>query len=202
MGSIGPAAPARKKSGPIRAAVLGAGLALLFAVVVTHEWGSGPVPVLSIADPRNVELRRAAAAVLAGDPRNKGVDFRLLRNGDRLTFDLQGVSTDKAPLDVMRVLLQTAQALKEKRYNVVELRFRNAPRFLLPGTAFAVMGAEYTTQNPVYTIRTFPEKLTNPDGSRAFPKWEGGLLGVTGKQMEEVMEVHKRWYLNELAGVR
>lgn len=61
------------------------------------------------------------------------------------------------------------------------------------------MGVEYGTQNPVYTMRTFPENLYRPDGTAAFGTWTGGLFGVLGKQMEDFIEFHKQWYVNELA---
>jgi hypothetical protein len=44
----------------------------------------------------------------------------------------------------------------------------------------------------------FPENLLLPDGSRGFPQWTGGWLGVGAKQMEDVTAFHRRWYLDEL----
>ena len=44
-----------------------------------------------------------------------------------------------------------------------------------------------------YLIRTLPEKLFNPDGTAAFGRWEGGLLGVLSKQMEDVSAAALRW---------
>jgi hypothetical protein len=37
-----------------------------------------------------------------------------------------------------------------------------------------------------------------PDGSRAYPTWTGGLLGVAGKQVEQFGDFHKQWYFNSL----
>ena len=42
------------------------------------------------------------------------------------------------------------------------------------------------TREKLYLIRTLPKKLFNPDGTAAFGRWEGGLLGVLSKQMEDV----------------
>ena len=68
-------------------------------------------------------------------------------------------------------------------------------KFVLEGDYFQTLGKEYGTQNPVYTMRTFPEKLYSPDGQRAFGRWSGGLLGIVGKQMEDFTEFHKQWYV-------
>jgi len=54
-------------------------------------------------------------------------------------------------------------------------------------------------QNPVYTMRTFPQNVYALDGSPAFETWSGGLLGVLGKQLEDFSEFHKQWYLNEIS---
>jgi len=61
-----------------------------------------------------------------------------------------------------------------------------------------MLGKEYSWQNPVYTIRTFPENLINLDGSMAYPEWTGGWLRVTGKQMEDFNNFHKKWYLEDI----
>jgi hypothetical protein len=50
----------------------------------------------------------------------------------------------------------------------------------------------------VYVIRTFPEKLTTPGGVSAFLTWEGGLLGVANKQMEDFNDFHDQWYMQDL----
>lgn len=51
--------------------------------------------------------------------------------------------------------------------------------------------------NPVYTIRTLPEKLRRPDGSRAFSVWTGGMIGVLGAQMDDVNNFAGQWYLDD-----
>jgi len=40
-------------------------------------------------------------------------------------------------------------------------------KFVLEGDYFQTLGKEYGTQNPVYTMRTFPEKLNSPEPSVA-----------------------------------
>ena len=77
---------------------------------------------------------------------------------------------------------------------------RDRTKFLLDGESFRVLGAEYDTQNPVYTMRTFPSKLNRADGAKAFSTWTGGMIGVLGKQMDDFNAFHKEWYLADLAG--
>ena len=60
------------------------------------------------------------------------------------------------------------------------------------------MGYEYSFQNPVYTMRTFPEKLKLIDGSDAYPKRSGGIFIIYEKQIEDFNDFNKKWYLDEL----
>ena len=60
------------------------------------------------------------------------------------------------------------------------------------------MGEEYGWQNPIYTMRTFPEKLYTPNGLNAFSSWEGGMLGVTTKQVEDFNRLCDEWYFNDM----
>nr|MBC8489582.1 hypothetical protein [Bacteroidota bacterium] len=53
-------------------------------------------------------------------------------------------------------------------------------------------------QNPVYTMRTFPENLKNPDKSQSYSEWTGGWLGVSQKQIEDFNDFHDKWYFNDL----
>ena len=64
------------------------------------------------------------------------------------------------------------------------------------------LGGEYDFQNPVYTMRTFSSHLYRPDGTKAFPEWTGGWLGVMTKEMEQFNEFHQQWYLTGLAATK
>ncbi|HXF47992.1 MAG TPA: hypothetical protein VNL73_01025 [Verrucomicrobiae bacterium] len=123
----------------------------------------------------------------------------MLINPTKLILDLRKVSLDKAPADVFRCLNHAAEALASKDFTTVELQFRGKPKFLLEGSYFKTLGQEYELQNPVYTIRTFPENVKNMDGTAAFSSWSGGMLGVLQKQMEDFLEFNKQWYVNELS---
>jgi hypothetical protein len=114
-------------------------------------------------------------------------------------LDLRGLAASNSEADVFRVVLQFAAAQKEQKYSMVKLNFKGDTRFELKGEYFQTLGEEYGGQNPVYTMRTFPENLLRPDGTEAFEKWTGGLLGVMSRQMQDFSEFHKQWYLVDLS---
>lgn len=144
-------------------------------------------------------LRRAVTS----DQRNAGIDvhahYGSYVNPRVLVFDLRTIDGERSPTDVFRLLLQFASELQDKRFQVVQLAHRGTTKFLLQGEYFQRLGAEYGKQNPVYTMRTFPENLLRPSGEEAFPRWEGGWLGVAGRQIEDFGTFHEQWYLSDLA---
>ena len=71
----------------------------------------------------------------------------------------------------------------------------------MDGSYFQEIGATRQTQNPVHTMRTMQEHLTNLDGTPAFGTWTGGWLGVLGKQLEDHNEFHKRWWVRGALGL-
>lgn len=144
------------------------------------------------------EFDDVVTQVIQMDERNTGIEIDLARKGSSLEFDLAGMASDNSPADVFRVLLQTAQALQDESFDEVILAYQGDPRFILPGDDFQVMGAEFETQNPVYTIRTFPEKLIRPSGEAAFPTRSGGLIYLMRAQMEDFSAFNEEWYLNDL----
>lgn len=138
-------------------------------------------------------------SVLSGDPRNAGLEIRVTTRGDGLlVYDLLGVAGSNSMADVFRVFLQFAHAEVSKSFSSVELRFRSQLRFDIQGSYFHQLGVEEGAQNPVYTARTFPEHLLKPDGSAAYSKWTGGLIGVTSRQMEDFNDFHRRWWLQDI----
>ena len=147
----------------------------------------------------HVTLQQPLNRAISGDPRNAGIEARAhfgnFYSSDELIFDLKAVSSDKAPADVFRVLLQFAESQKGRYFAKVILAYRGTPKFLLDGLYFQELGQEYGSQNPVFTMRTFPEHARHPDGSEAFGTWTGGVLGVVKEQMEDFAEFHKQWYM-------
>lgn len=69
---------------------------------------------------------------------------------------------------------------------------------MLKGDYFQTIGLEYGVQNPVYTLRTLPENVYTLEGKQAFGSWTGGWLGVVGKQMEDLNEFHRLWFMSDL----
>jgi len=81
----------------------------------------------------------------------------------------------------------------------VILSCRGKKKFTFDGTYFKQLGQEYESQNPMYTIRTFPTHLTAMDGSKPFTEYVGGVLGVLGTEMEQFTEFNEQWYIREMA---
>lgn len=149
-----------------------------------------------------VALGRPVARVLQADVRNVGISASAHFGGyvdpSVVVFNLEGVSSQNSPMDVFRTFLQFAAVMKDKRLTRVELAHRGTTKFIMTGEYFAQLGAEYGEQNPIYTLRTFPEHLYHPDGTPAYGTWTGGMLGVLGKQMEDFNDVHRKWYIEDL----
>jgi hypothetical protein len=155
---------------------------------------------VGVATPEVPSVQSVLQSVLAKDPRNRGVDVtaQYRSDGSVLVFDLKAIAPTNSMADVFRVLLQFAEAERTQTFASVHLAFRGQPRFILHGDYFKKLGDEYSTQNPVYTMRTFTENVFRMDGSRAYPTWTGGLIGVVAKQTEQFGDFHKEWYLNDL----
>lgn len=136
--------------------------------------------------------------VIKNDTRNSGIDVSVYTKGSTLVYDLKLVSKDKSMLDVFRVFLQFSEKVKDEKFELIELSYKGDTKFKIDGDYFKKLGDEYSWQNPVYTIRTFPENLLNPDGNDAYSKWTGGFLGVLKNQLDDFSDFHKKWYLNDL----
>lgn len=147
-------------------------------------------------------LQRHLAAVLDADPRNSGIEasahYQFYVVPSVLVFDLRSVSGTNSQMDVSRVLIQFAESQKDKTFETVKLAYRGNAKFLLKGDYFRTIGREYGVQNPVYTLRTFPENVYRLDGSPAFGTWTGGWLGVLSKQMDDLNEFHQQWYIRDM----
>lgn len=148
------------------------------------------------------QVKQFLKAALDSDARNKGIEvsvyFATPNDASTLAYDLQSVPGDKSMTDVFRVFLQFANKVQAFSFNTVELRFRGQQRFRITGEYFQKLGRELGTQNAIYTIRTFPQHLVNPDGSRAYPSRTGGMLAVLNAQMNDVNDFHKKWYVTDL----
>ena len=159
--------------------------------------------MLLIAGINYLNLQRVVGQVEDGDSRNNGIEvfahYKYFINPDVLVYDLRNVAGTSSPVDVTRVLLQFAEQQKEKQFANVELTFKGEDKFVMDGDYFRKLGQEYSIQNPAYTLRTLPQNLFRPDGSRAYGEWSGGVLGVLTRQMEDFASWHRAWYIDDLA---
>lgn len=138
-------------------------------------------------------------SILERDSRNSSVEFDLYTNGKNLVYCVINLSDGASAMDVFRVFLHTAEKLKDRPFEMVNLCFRKETRFVLDGDDFVTIGQELETQNPMYTIRTFPEKLLLPDGTRAYEERRGGMIYLMNAQMGDFNDMNGKWYMNELA---
>lgn len=139
------------------------------------------------------------ASKIGADPRNAGYSlsahYRYYVDPTTLVLDLTDVSS-AAPIDLYRAVFQSAEALHAagRRFDQIILARSSKPVFVVKGTDFSTIGAEFSAgQNPVYLIRSLPEKLYRPSGEGAFGRWDGGWLGVLGKQMDDANAAAAQW---------
>lgn len=156
-------------------------------------------PLQSLA---NSGLQSGLDRAIEFDHRNLGMDvsvyYRDTFAKSVVVFDLQNISGTNSRMDVFRLLLDFAEKMQGEYFETVILAFRGEEKFMLDGFYFRTLGRERNTQNPAYTIRTFPENLKTPTGLSAYPEWTGGLIGVLNKQMEDFNDFHDKWYLDDL----
>jgi len=147
-------------------------------------------------------VHQPASQAVSSDPRNNGIEilvhYKWFIHPSILVFDLRSVSGSNSSADVTRSLLQSAGSLKRKEFEFVILSYKGNPKFMLKGDYFQTIGLEYGVQNPVYTLRTLPENVYTLEGKQAFGSWTGGWLGVVGKQMEDLNEFHRLWFMSDL----
>ena len=144
-------------------------------------------------------VMRPVSSELRSDSRNTTftlrAHFQYYVVPNTLVLNLAKVES-ASPLDLYRGVFEAAKALQQSNQSfqrVVLARSRKAI-FVLDGSDFKTLGVEYAEdENPVYMVRTLPEKLYAPDGTRPFGTWEGGLIGVLGKQMEDANTAAATW---------
>lgn len=165
--------------------------------------GAVAVAVAAVAFFNYIFVQRHLSGVINSEKRNAGISafahYKYFVVPSSLVFDLRKISGESSPADVTRIFLQFSETLKDRTFAEVTLSHSGRPKFQLAGEYFKTLGSEYGTQNPVYTMRTFPENVHKLDGTAAFDTWTGGWLGVVGKQMEDFNEFHKQWYIADMA---
>lgn len=157
------------------------------------------IPILSISifSINYFSISKPTQDKLKSDTRNEGISidahYKYYIIPQTLTINLSSVDKGKAPVDIVRALFVTAEGLKHKTFNTVELANNGKTKFSLKGDYFKQLGTEYGTQNPMYSLRTFPENLFLPNGEPAYDQWTGGILGVLGKQMVDLKDFIEKW---------
>lgn len=167
------------------------GILLVVGVVVwAFMWG----PLSA-----NAWLQSEMDQVLIDDSLN-GVVYMdaYYRDSDVIVLDMQSLAGTGAKVDVFRVLLQFAERVRSKDFRLIVLAYHGEPQFFIQGSYFAQLGNEYSWQNPVYTMRTFPSHVYNLDGTAAYGTWTGGILGVLKEETEDFNDFHERWYWNRI----
>lgn len=118
-----------------------------------------------------------------------------LVNPSVLVIDIRDVDGNKSVADVLRVFFQIAEQFKDRQFSEVRLASRGNTKFLIRPEHFQTIGRTFATENPMYLLRTLPENIRRPDGRPAFETWTGGLLGVAGRQMEDLTKFAREWFV-------
>jgi hypothetical protein len=184
----GPGSPSLKKAFLLAAALI------LILVVGGIVWAVmwGPLSA-------NAWLQSQMDQVLEEDSRNSVVDMNAFYHGsDVIVLDMQALTGSGSRLDVFRIVLQFAERVRAKDVQRVEFAFRGKTKFFITGSYFAQLGNEYSYQNAVYTMRTFPSNVYNMDGTHAYSTWTGGILGVLKEETEDFIDFHDRWNWNQI----
>ena len=114
-----------------------------------------------------------------------------------IVLDIRDVDIENSAAATIGGLIEFAESLSDRKFDEVVLAWRGEARFILDGDDFKTMGLEASFQNPVYTVRTLPEKLKRPNGLPAYERWNGGMLGVLGAQMDDVNAFAREWYMTD-----
>ena len=157
-------------------------------LIVLLVWGMNYVLVGRLIDDALGTDHRNDTYTLAGH-------YRYFVDPSTLVLDLRRID-GAAPLDLFRGLFQSAKAMHdaERTFTRVELARSGSPVFWMEGSAFGEMGTQFAMgENPVYLVRTLPEKLYRPSGEAAFGTWTGGLLGVALRQMQDAKDAASEW---------
>ena len=95
-------------------------------------------------------------------------------------------------------MFQSAEALREREFGKVTLARDGKTVFMMSGEDFQTLGRSYAEgENPLYLMRTLPEALCLADGTPAFGRWTGGILGVFTRQMADGTNFAHQWAQGE-----
>lgn len=157
--------------------------AVLLCLILNLAFATIPVGITLAKDDRNATITLLARFGYYLDPTT-------------LTLDLWDAG-EASTADLTRVLFHVAASRTGwPQVRRVTFSRRGRPLFILPGEVFSQIGRLFEAgENPVYLMRTFPERLYLPSSERAFGSWEGGVLGVLTKQMGDLNDFGQTWAL-------
>ena len=166
-----------------KAAQIIGGLVVLGAVVVGLNWVRVATPAQE-----SVKYRNGISAI--------GY-YRYGIVPGTIVYDLRSVEGEASAASVLGGFFEFAGAMKDRDFDEVLLAWRGDVRFRLPGLDFKEIGTSVAWENPVYLLRTFPERLKTPKGTPAFDVWTGGALGVLSAQMDDVNSLAETWFMRD-----
>ena len=130
-----------------------------------------------------------------------GAYYRFGVMPDAIVFDLWHVGDEASGALILGRFFQFAEEMKDREFREVRLAHKGKTKFVLDGDDFQDIGKQLSWQNPMYLIRTFPERLKTTEGRQAYDTWTGGMIGVLNAQMEDVNEMTHEWYLKDMIGL-
>ena len=158
------------------------------------------LPLLAFAF-NEYSINKPVNSMLSADSRNKGIEisvsYQYFINTDILVYKVENIDEKNSVADVMRTLFQVAESLKDKNFSKVYLANNSGNIFYLKGEYFKQLGNEYNIQKPVYLLRMLPENTYQINGEQAYPSYEGGLIAVVTKQMENLNILARKWFIEE-----
>jgi len=198
MASPAPAVPVRPTSVPSALSVPSSAGRPRVASRALLYWVGGIIALFVLSQGHAyVILKAPLDKAIRSDSRNRGIEastyFHHHIPGNAIVLDIESIGPETKTIDMMRVLLQFAETQKDIKYDWVVLSCRGRERFKMKGAHFRTLGQDYGSENPMYTMRTLPENIYRLDGTRAFPVWEGGALGVMAEQMKNFSEFTVEW---------
>lgn len=172
--------PSRKTVSRFRRSL---GVAVLLAVVcVGYPWF------------HNRELRAKLQSCETYGVINADAYYRHFYSSDTVVFDLLGAGSPSARrIDPVHLVLQFAGKLDLQSIDTVILARNGEGVFIIESADLRELATSYANGGRPWSFNHFPERVYSMTGQPAFGTWSGGLLGVLGKQLEDLEFFIKRW---------
>lgn len=135
---------------------------------------------------------------LGQDARNEGIRIRAHPQyyvmPGTLILSLRAAPSVSS-VDIWRSFFQVADTLAARgnKYREVRLNRGSTTVYMIDGEKFLTIGKEFGSgQNPLYLLRTLPEKFVDASGARVFPDASQSLFGV-GTDLENATAAAAAW---------